>query len=115
MGNSLYWKIYWADLSPVIGSEQAGYRPVLIVSTDDSNDFLPNVTVLPLTTYKGGAVYPNEALLPASGTGLPHDSIALGHQIRTISKRRLARQAGEITDAAVRASVLSALRVYLGL
>lgn len=115
MANNIYWKIYWADPNPVIGSEQAGHRPTLIVSTDDSNNFLSTVTVVPLTSFKGGTVYPNECLLPAAVTGLPEDSIALGHQIRTISKSRLGRQAGEITDNTSREDVLRALRLYLGL
>lgn len=114
--NCLKWKIFWAILDPVQGSEQAGQRPVLIISNDIVNESLPVVTVLPLTTLKPGrTVYPTEAKLDAKENGLAENSLAMAHQIRTISKSRLDNQCGEITLQTVKESVEQALRTHLEL
>ena len=110
------WNIFWADLDPVKVSEQAGKRPVLVVSNDIVNQVLPVVTVLPLTSLKPGRfVYPTEARLMAGETGLQQDSIAMAHQIRAIMKTRLGQQCGQITQQSVKHAVEQAMRVYLDL
>ena len=82
------WHIFFASLEPTQGSEQAGRRPVLVISRERINQWLPVVNVIPLTSRKSAArvIYPNEVLLPAGAAGLPVDSIALCYQIRTGQK-----------------------------
>ncbi|HHY22728.1 MAG TPA: type II toxin-antitoxin system PemK/MazF family toxin [Clostridiaceae bacterium] len=110
------WNIFWADLYPAKGSEQCGKRPVLVISSEAVNSVLPVVTVLPLTSVKPGRhVYPTEAYLPYKLTGLSKDSIAMAHQIRSISIQRLREQCGAIDDIELRDKVKEAIRLYLGL
>ena len=110
------WEIHYAFLDPVLGTEQAGNRPVLIISVDEFNEAMDRLTVLPITSRKPGrTVYANEALIGAGTAGLERDSIVLAHQIRTLSKRRLKRRIGEITDSKAQEAVLSALRNHLGM
>jgi len=113
---SIQWGIFWADLSPVIGSEQAGKRPVLVVSNEIVNKALPVISILPLTSLKENRViYPTEILLKREVTGLPVDSIAMGYQIRTIAKQRLGDRCGEISTEGLREEIREALRLYLDL
>lgn len=108
------WNIFWVDLNPTKGSEQAGKRPVLVISTEEVNQALPIVTILPLTATKPGRrVYQIEVLLRAADTGLPKDSIAMAHQIRAISKGRLGKQCGKITNLHLRHRVQASVRLYL--
>jgi len=81
----MHFSIYWADLNPAIGREQAGYRPVLVVSNNIENQ-MEIVTVIPITSRKKGRrIYPNEVLINLQNK----EAILLCHQIRTISKKRL--------------------------
>lgn len=113
---SYKWGIFIADLNPVIGSEQKGKRPIIIVSDEDFNSVMSVVTILPITSLKEGRkVYPNEVLLKAGYGGLLQDSIVLAHQIRTISKQRLQESIGLINDFSSRQSINEALRVHLNL
>ncbi|MEA4883245.1 MAG: type II toxin-antitoxin system PemK/MazF family toxin [Clostridia bacterium] len=110
------WSIFWADLDPVTGSEQGGQRPVLVVSAEEVNQHLPIVTVLPLTSTKPGRrVYPTEVLLTENATGLPKDSLAMAHQIRTIAKSRLGEACGLISDVSIRIQIEGAMGRHLGL
>ena len=110
------WSVFMADLDPVIGSEQQGRRPVLVISDEATNSVMPVVTILPLTSLKKGRkVYPNEALLKKGIAGLESDSIVLAHQIRTISKQRLMICLGEISDAILQSQINDAMRVHLNL
>lgn len=110
------WSVFMADLNPVIGSEQQGRRPVLVISDETTNTVMPVVTILPLTSLKKGRrVYPNEALLKKGVAGLESDSIVLAHQIRSISKQRLMICLGEIPDADLQSQINDALRVHLNL
>lgn len=112
----LKWHIYRANLDPIIGSEQGKSRPVLVVSEDFVNNLLNCVNIIPLTSLKDGRnLYPNEALIPAGMGGLQADSIALCHQIRTIDKRRLGLEFGELTDARIHNNVIEAIRFQLGI
>jgi mRNA interferase MazF len=109
------WSVCWADLGITLGSEQAGRRPVLIISSDEVNQSLPIVTVVPLTSSKPGRrVYPTEALITAACSGLTCDSIAMAHQIRTIAKVRLGEACGRVDDASTREMILKAVHRHLG-
>lgn len=110
------WTIFFADLNPVKGSEQRGRRPVLVISDEVFNRAMPIITVVPITSLKKGRkVYPNEVLLPKEVTGLPHDSLVLVHQIRTISKHRLEEVAGEIKEVEFVEAINNALKIHLNL
>src|SRR5208283_2065469 len=110
------WGIFWADLDPSKGSEQAGHRPVLVVSAEEVNQALQIVSVLSVTSVKTGRkVYPTETFLESSVTGLPKDSIAMSHQIRAISKERLRERCGSVEDEAVRERIKAASKTYLDL
>jgi mRNA interferase MazF len=89
---------------------------VLVVSREAINRSLPVVAVLPLTTCKPGRkVYSSEVLIPAGAAGQPVDSVVLGHQVRTISRRRLGERYGQLTDPSLREGVRNALKVFLDL
>jgi len=110
------WSIWRANLDPVIGSEQGKSRPVIIISEDEINDLINIVNIIPVTTKKSGRIiYPNEALLPTTKTGLENDSIALCHQIRTIDKRRLSKEYGIIRDIHIQREIIEALCFQLGI
>jgi mRNA interferase MazF len=110
------WKIFWANLDPAKDSEQSGIRPVIIISGEESNLFLPIIAVLPLTSFKvGRKIYPTEFFLLKNDTGLEKDSIAMAHQIRVISKERLLEQCGSIDSDDIKESIKNAIKVYLDL
>jgi mRNA interferase MazF len=110
------WNIFWANLNPARGSEQAGDRPVLVVSAEEVNQVLPIVTVISLTSLKPGrVVYPIEVLLKLSDTGLSKDSIAMAHQIRAIAKERLGNICGSIESGELRSKIREAIKLYLDL
>lgn len=115
----LKWKVFTADLNPIIGSEQKGIRPVLVISDDDYSVTMPLVTILPITSLKPGRkVYPNEVLIEkqnSNKTGLDNDSLILAHQIRTISKKRLLNLIGSIEDIEIQEIINDALRIHLNL
>lgn len=110
------WEIYFCDLSPVVGSEQKGKRPVVIVSSDAINHHLTVSTVLPLSSFKEGErVYASEVLLGTRETGLSKDSIAMVYQIRTLSHDRFLNRAGMISDELQRNKIEEAMRDYFEL
>lgn len=82
-------ELYYADLSPVIGSEQGGLRPVLILQNDIGNKYSPTVIVAAITSQQTKAKIPTHIELPADTYGLPKDSVILLEQIRTLDKQRL--------------------------
>ena len=86
--------IFYADLSPVVGSEQGGVRPVLIVQNDVGNRFSPTVIAAAITSQHAKANLPTHIHLNASGSGLAKDSVVLLEQIRTIDKKRLKEKMG---------------------
>lgn len=90
--------IYYADLSPVVGSEQGGVRPVLIVQNDIGNKYSPTVIAAAITSQKTKSNLPTHIELPARSTGLQKDSIVLLEQIRTIDKHRLKEKMGKLDD-----------------
>ncbi|MBN8702942.1 MAG: type II toxin-antitoxin system PemK/MazF family toxin [Bacteroidetes bacterium] len=110
------WTIYQANLDPVIGSEQGKSRPVLIISEEEINKLLNIVNIIPITSKKvGRQIYPNESFIPSDKFGLPNNSIALCHQIRTIDKRRLSKLYGEINDPQLQDEIIEALCFQLGI
>lgn len=109
---ALQWAVIQANLDPAIGTEQKGTRPVLIVSNEDYNQTIPNVTVLPLTSTKR-RLYPSEVLLSKGKAGQPLESIIMAHQIRTISKQRLGKRVGYIDDPQIRLEVKKAIKEHL--
>lgn len=106
--------IYYADLSPVVGSEQGGIRPVLIVQNDVGNRFSPTVIAAAITSQKDKARLPTHIQLNAANSGLSRDSIVLLEQIRTIDKRRLKEHMGRLDDQSM-GRVNQALEVSFGL
>lgn len=107
--------MYDARLDPAEGSEQAGFRPVIIVSRNAINDNLSTVVVVPCTTYRPTTVlHPSRVLLAAPDGGLQVDSVALCEQVRTVTKARLLRHRGTLPPSAL-ASVDVGLRIALDL
>ena len=106
--------IYYADLSPVIGSEQGGIRPVLIVQNDVGNRFSPTVIAAAITSKKGKTDLPTHIRLQAVGSGLAKDSIVLLEQIRTLDKQRLRERMGRLDEVSM-TRVDRALQVSFGL
>lgn len=106
--------IYYADLSPVVGSEQGGVRPVLIVQNDVGNRFSPTVIAAAITSQKDKAHLPTHIQLNTTGSGLARDSIVLLEQIRTIDKRRLKEHMGRLDDNSMN-RINQALQVSFGL
>lgn len=106
--------IYYADLSPVVGSEQGGVRPVLIVQNDVGNKYSPTVIAAAVTSQLNKSKLPTHIAIDAMKYGLPKDSVILTEQIRTIDKRRLKEKIGHI-DETLMNSVNDALFVSFGL
>jgi len=107
-------EIYYADLSPVVGSEQGGVRPVLIVQNDVGNKHSPTVIAAAITSQREKAKLPTHIELRAASCGLSRDSVVLLEQIRTIDKRRLKERMGE-RDAPAMSQVNNALEISFGL
>lgn len=106
--------IYYADLSPVVGSEQGGIRPVLIVQNDVGNRFSPTVIAAAITSQKDKSNLPTHIEVDAGHCGLAKDSIVLLEQVRTIDKRRLREKMGAL-DVDDMGKVNEALSVSFGL
>lgn len=106
--------IYYADLSPVVGSEQGGIRPVLVIQNDIGNKYSPTIIAAAITSQINKAKMPTHIELAAKDYGLNKDSVILLEQIRTIDKRRLREKIGRIDDRLM-ASVNNALSISFGL
>lgn len=106
--------IYYADLSPVVGSEQGGVRPVLIVQNDVGNRFSPTVIAAAITSQKDKTNLPTHIDLDAGDTGLMKDSVVLLEQMRTIDKHRLKEKMGALDESSMN-QVDAAISVSLGL
>jgi mRNA interferase MazF len=91
--------IYYADLSPVVGSEQGGLRPVLIVQNDIGNKYSPTVIAAAITSQKYKNSLPTHISVRAAQSGLQKDSIVLLEQVRTLDKQRLKERMGNLTDS----------------
>ena len=107
-------EIYYADLSPVVGSEQGGMRPVLIVQNDVGNRYSPTVIAAAITSQQNKARLPTHIEIEARTYGLSKDSIVLLEQVRTLDKRRLRERMGCLDERAMQ-RVDNAIAISLGL
>ncbi len=106
--------LFWVDLNPVNGSEQAGRRPVVVIQNDVGNEAAPTVIVAPLTTKSFTKHYPINVHIPQGIAGLKENSTILLSQIRTIDKTRLDRKIGHLSPSHLK-QVDQAIRISLGL
>ena len=105
-------EIYYADLSPVIGSEQGGIRPVIIIQNDIGNKYSPTVIVAAITSQINKAKLPTHIELSAENYGLQKDSVVLLEQIRTIDKSRLIEFIGVLNESEMN-RITEALRISI--
>lgn len=106
--------IFFADLSPVVGSEQGGFRPVLILQNDIGNRFSPTVIVAAITAQIQKAKLPTHVEIPAVKYGLERDSVILLEQIRTLDKQRLTDKITHLDETMMKL-VNDSLQISLGL
>ena len=107
--------IFYADLRPVVGSEQGGVRPVLIIQNDVGNMHSPTVIAAAITSQRGKNKLPTHIEINSKENGLKSDSIVLTEQIRTIDKSRLKEKIGHVDDDKVMSKINNALGVSFGL
>ena len=107
--------MFYADLSPVVGSEQGGIRPVIIIQNDVGNRHSPTVIAAAITSQTSKNKLPTHIEIGAKNNGLKADSVVLTEQIRTIDKSRLKEKIGHIDDIGVMNRINSALGVSFGL
>lgn len=105
--------LFSACLDPVVGSEQGGIRPVLVIQNDVGNRYSPTVIVLAVTGQVNKARLPTHVPVACEGTGLAKDSVVLAEQIRTLDKRRLRERIGSLRPE-VMDKVTEAVKVSLG-
>ena len=103
--------IFYADLSPIIGSEQDGIRPVLVIQNDTGNKYSPTVITVPISSKKKNSL---PIHVPLSGTEvMPKESMILTEQIRTLDRRRLKKYLGSL-DNEIMDKVNEALKISMG-
>lgn len=106
--------IFYADLSPVVGSEQGGVRPILVVQNDVGNKYSPTIIAAAITSQINKAKLPTHIEIGSKDYGLTKDSVVLLEQIRTIDKRRLRERIGHLDEERMK-SVNEALNISFGL
>jgi mRNA interferase MazF len=106
--------VFMANPDPVVGSEQAGTRPVLVVQCDQANDRIPTVTIVPLTSNLRAGRFLFTVVISAAESGLAMDGVALVFHIRTLDQARLIRKMGHL-DTQTMTRVDAALALHLGL
>ena len=107
--------MFYADLSPVVGSEQGGVRPVLIIQNDLGNKYSPTVIAAAITSHTNKTKLPTHIEIHGDSKGLKNNSVILAEQIRTIDKSRLKEKIGHIDDELVMNKINNALGVSFGL
>ena len=107
--------MFYADLSPVVGSEQGGVRPVLIIQNDRGNKYSPTVIAAAITSQTGKNKLPTHIEIDSKSYGLKADSVVLTEQIRTIDKSRLKEKIGHIDDGKIIDKINNAIGVSFGL
>jgi mRNA interferase MazF len=107
-------EIFLADLNPVMGTEQAGIRPVLVIQIDKANAVSPHTIIIPFTTKIRRAILPSHTEISKGVGGLTKDSVVLCEQIRVIDKKRLIKKLGDIGSKYLE-EVADTLRIILGL
>jgi len=106
--------IFYADLSPVVGSEQGGIRPVLVIQNNIGNKYSPTIIIAAITSRINKAKLPTHVEINAPEYGLPKDSVVLLEQVRTIDKKRLREKIGRFTEEMMD-NVDECLKISLGL
>ena len=106
--------IFYADLSPVVGSEQGGIRPVIIVQNDIGNKYSPTIIIAAITSQINKAKLPTHVEISSEEYGLNKDSVVLLEQIRTLDKKRLKEKIGHMTENDMK-KVDTALLISVGL
>ncbi|MDD2482562.1 MAG: type II toxin-antitoxin system PemK/MazF family toxin [Lutispora sp.] len=106
--------IFYADLSPVVGSEQGGVRPVLVIQNDIGNKYSPTIIIAAITSQINKAKLPTHIEISAEEYGLTKDSVILLEQIRTIDKKRLKERIGHLSDELMK-KVDECIQVSFGL
>jgi mRNA interferase MazF len=106
--------IFYADLSPVVGSEQGGVRPVIIIQNDIGNKYSPTIIIAAITSQINKAKLPTHVEISSEEYGLNKDSVVLLEQIRTLDKKRLKEKIGHMTDNDMK-KVDTALLISVGL
>jgi mRNA interferase MazF len=106
--------VFLVDLNPVVGAEQAGIRPALVIQIDKANTASPHTVIIPFTTRIRQVKLPSHVRIPAGIAGLAEESILLCEQIRVIDKRRLVRKIGSVDEEHLR-QIGVAIKVILGL
>ncbi len=106
-------ELYYADLSPVVGSEQGGVRPVLVIQNNVGNKYSPTIIVAAITSQINKAKIPTHVELNSKDYGLPKDSVVLLEQLRTLDKRRLKEKIGFV-DSLKMKNIDNALLISLG-
>ena len=107
--------MFYADLSPVVGSEQGGIRPVLIIQNDTGNKYSPTVIAAAITSQTNKTKLPTHIEIGENTSGLKSNSVVLTEQIRTIDKSRLKEKIGHIDDNTIINKLNNALGVSFGL
>lgn len=107
--------MFYADLSPVVGSEQGGIRPVIIIQNDLGNKYSPTVIAAAITSQLDKTKLPTHIAINSKGLGLKSDSVILAEQVRTIDKCRLKEKIGHIEDKILIKKINNALGVSIGL
>lgn len=107
--------MFYADLSPVVGSEQGGIRPVIIIQNDVGNMHSPTVIAAAITSQTGKSKLPTHIEINSKENGLKSDSVILTEQIRTIDKSRLKEKIGHVEDKRILNRINNALEVSFGL
>jgi mRNA interferase MazF len=87
-------ELWWASLDPIVGSEQGGHRPILVLQTDAISSFTTTVIAIPITTNLRRSQLPSAVFVSSVAAGLPSDSVVLCHQMRVLDKSRLHRRIG---------------------
>ena len=105
--------IFYADLSPVVGSEQGGVRPVIVIQNNVGNKYSPTIIIAAITSQINKARLPTHIEISAPHFGLPKDSVVLLEQIRTIDKKRLREKIGRFNDDMME-KIDEGLRISLG-
>ena len=106
--------IFYADLSPVVGSEQGGIRPVILLQNDIGNKYSPTIIIAAITSQINKAKLPTHVEISSEEYGLNKDSVVLLEQIRTLDKKRLKEKIGHMTDGDMK-KVDTALLISVGL
>ena len=107
--------MFYADLSPVVGSEQGGIRPVVIIQNDMGNKYSPTVIAAAITSQLGKTKLPTHIEIESQNLGLKTDSVILTEQIRTLDKVRIKEKIGHIEDEELMQKINNALGVSFGL